>query len=63
MLCENTSGHGIEIKVNPKFVRANEVRVLTGDNNRLKGVICDWQPRNLEETLRWMLDDGRVGLQ
>jgi nucleoside-diphosphate-sugar epimerase len=62
-LCEKTSGHGIEIKVNPKFVRANEVRVLTGDNSRLKGVICDWQPRNLEETLRWMLDDGKVGLQ
>ena len=54
-LCEKVTGHSIKIKVNPKFVRANEVRVLTGDNSRLKEVIGDWQPYILEETLQWML--------
>lgn len=57
-LCEKITGHGIEIQVNPKIVRANEVRVLTGDNSRLKRLIGDWQSHNMEETLRWMLQDS-----
>jgi nucleoside-diphosphate-sugar epimerase len=57
-LCEKITGHNIELKVNPKFVRANEVRILTGDNTRLKQVIGDFQPYNLEDTLRWMLEEG-----
>lgn len=59
-LCETITGHNIEIKVNPKFVRTNEVRVLMGDNSRLKKVIGDWQTCNLEETLRWMLQDSTM---
>ena len=56
-LCKKITGHNIEIEVNPKFVRANEVRVLAGDNRRLSGLIGDWQARSLEETLLWMLQD------
>ena len=59
-LCEKITGHSIEVKVNPKFVRANEVRVLTGDNSRLKNSIGDWQTHDLEETLSWMLCDSKV---
>ena len=55
-LCEKITGHKIEIKVNPEFVRANEVRKLTGDNDRLKNCIEDWQTWNLEDTLGWMLE-------
>lgn len=54
-LCEKIMGHKIDVEVNPEFVRANEVRVLAGDNSRLKEVIGDWQTYSLEETLRWML--------
>lgn len=61
-LCEKITRHSIKIKVNPKFVRASEVRVLTGDNSRLKRIIGDWQTHDLEETLTWMLNDGRVAL-
>jgi len=57
-LCEKITGHSIEIKVNPQFVRANEVRVLTGDNSRLNSLIGDWQSHDLEETLQWMLQDS-----
>lgn len=57
-LCEKITDHSIDIKVNPEFVRANEVRVLTGDNTRLKNVIGDCQSYNLEETLRWMLQEN-----
>lgn len=49
-LCEKITGHNIEIQVNPKFVRANEVRILTGDNSRLKNVIGDCQSYSLEDT-------------
>ena len=56
-LCEKITGHSLEIRVNPKFVRANEVRVLTGDNCRLNGVIGDGKSHNLEETLQWMLHE------
>lgn len=61
-LCEKITGHGMEIKVNPEFVRANEVRVLTGDNNRLKGLIGDWQRYDFEDTLAWMLKDDKASL-
>jgi nucleoside-diphosphate-sugar epimerase len=54
-LCEKITGHKIEIRVNPEFVRDNEVRELKGDNGRLKSVIGEWTSRSLEETLRWML--------
>jgi len=57
-LCEKITGHSIEIQVNSKFVRANEVRILTGDNSRLKNVIGDCHSYNLEDTLRWMLQEN-----
>ena len=55
-MCEKITGHSIEIKVNPLFVRANEVRELTGDNSRLKGQIGNWEIPHLEDTLAWMLE-------
>ena len=54
-LCGKITGHDIEIEVNPEFVRENEVRVLTGDNNLLKKTIGNWKKYALEDTLRWML--------
>lgn len=55
-MCEKITGHSIEIKVNPQFVRTNEVRELTGDNSRLKKHISDWEIQHLETTLAWMLE-------
>ena len=55
-MCEKITGHSIEIKVNPLFVRANEVRELTGDNSHLRGHIGDWEIPHLEDTLAWMLE-------
>lgn len=59
-LCEKITGQQIEVQVNPDFVRANEVRVLAGDNSRLRQLIDGWQPLELEATLRWMLKDERM---
>ena len=59
-LCEKITGHNIEIQVNPEFVRANEVRVLAGDNSRLMAAIGDRQTYDFEETLRWMLQESTI---
>ncbi|MCF6281534.1 MAG: GDP-mannose 4,6-dehydratase [Candidatus Polarisedimenticolaceae bacterium] len=59
-LCEKITGHRIDIQVNPKFVRSNEVRVLTGDNSRLKSLLGELKFYSLEETLRWMLQEHSI---
>ena len=55
-LATELTGHSIEARINPQFVRANEVLKLGGDTTRLKQFVPDWQPRRLRETLAWMLD-------
>lgn len=57
-LCEKLTGHKIEIKVNPEFVRENEVRELKGDNTRLLKQVDNIKSYTFEETLSWMLDAG-----
>lgn len=54
--CEALTGHALEVRVNPAFVRANEVKVLLGDNSRLRGLIGTWSSPPFEETLSWMLE-------
>jgi len=48
------AGYRIEVRVNPAFVRANEVLSLAGSNARLAGVIGAIEPTPLADTLRWM---------
>lgn len=54
-LCQKITGHNIDIQVNPRFVRNNEVRVLKGDNKLLERTIGSVDQYNLEQTLTWML--------
>jgi len=48
------SGHRPEVRVNPAFVRANDVPVLGADTGRLRAALTGWQARELEDTLEWM---------
>jgi len=48
--------HEMTIEVNPAFVRANEVRLLTGSRAKLESVIGPVDMPPIEETLRWMLE-------
>lgn len=57
-MAEAISGHAIKAVTNPAFVRANEVKTLCGDATQLSQLVGDWEPRPLEETLRWMLLNG-----
>lgn len=54
-LCKEITEQPMDIQVNPEYVRANEVRVLKGDNSRLHGLIGSWKSYSLRESLEWML--------
>jgi nucleoside-diphosphate-sugar epimerase len=55
-MAQRISGHSLQVRVNPTFVRVNEVKTLCGSPERLRGLIGDWRGPALEETLRWMLE-------
>lgn len=50
------SGHPIEVRVNPAFVRTNEVKVLLGNREKLDKAVGHVDGVSLADTLRWMLD-------
>tara|TARA_R110001583_G_scaffold169859_1_gene323091 strand:+ start:18314 stop:19204 length:891 start_codon:yes stop_codon:yes gene_type:complete len=54
-IAENISAHKMEVRVNPAFVRANEVKSLCGDVTLLHSLIGERELLSLEQTLRCML--------
>ncbi len=50
------SGHKLAVKVNPKFVRSNDVRRLVGDPSRMMELAGLRHMRPISETLRWMYE-------
>ncbi len=48
------AGYEIEVRVNPAFVRANDVLTLVGSNDKLTSVIGHIESTPLTDTLRWM---------
>lgn len=59
-LAEQISGHSLDVRVNPAFVRANELPRLVGDNRKLLACTGLGMPIPLEDTLRWMLQGDPV---
>jgi nucleoside-diphosphate-sugar epimerase len=55
---EGISGHSMAVKVNPQFVRANEILRLSGDPRKLESCIKPIAWRSLEDTLGWMLQSS-----
>jgi GDP-6-deoxy-D-talose 4-dehydrogenase len=53
---QSLSGHTIEVRTNPAFVRANEIAHLHGSNVRLRSLVGPLPPFDLRETLRWMYE-------
>ncbi|UZK65061.1 GDP-mannose 4,6-dehydratase [Sphingomonas sp. M1-B02] len=51
------TGHAIQVRVNPAFVRTNDVAVLGGDPARLRAALPEWRHHSLAETLTWMCDE------
>jgi nucleoside-diphosphate-sugar epimerase len=54
-MAADISGHRPDIRVNPAFVRANEVVKLVGSRQRLDTAIGHFPRHTLRETLAWML--------
>ena len=53
--CVNLTEHQMEVRVNPAFVRANEVKTLCADTSRLESLLGKRALVPLEQTLQWML--------
>ena len=54
-IASEISGHVMDVKVNPDFVRANEVKRLQGSRKKLETIIGHVEDIALKDTLRWML--------
>ncbi|HWP19202.1 MAG TPA: NAD-dependent epimerase/dehydratase family protein [Burkholderiaceae bacterium] len=55
-LARRLSGHDLEVRVNPAFVRENEVRTLIGSKARLEAAVGPVPVIPLANTLQWMLE-------
>lgn len=53
-MMQEIAGYTIDVRVNPAFVRGNEVARLTGDNSRLRSLIGPLDIIPLRATLEWM---------
>jgi nucleoside-diphosphate-sugar epimerase len=51
------SGHAPEVRVNPAYVRSNEVQRLVGARSKLDAAIGVMPDVPLRDTLKWMLDN------
>ena len=54
-LARSITGHNIDVRVNPAFVRTNEVKRLLGDPNQLHRIVGVQDRIPFENTLKWML--------
>ncbi len=53
-LMDQIAGYKMQVKVNPAFVRANEIKDLSGDVLQLNDLIQPDFKYGIEDTLRWM---------
>jgi len=54
-MLEEIAGYRIEVVQDPRFMRANEVQTLRGDDARLVSVLGEFSRYELRHTLDWML--------
>lgn len=55
-MMEEIAGYKIEIKINPKFVRKDEIKRLTGSSKKLFSLIGDVEQRDFRLTLKDMFE-------
>lgn len=56
-MAQQIAGHALAVRVNPAFVRANEVKKLMGSRAKLDAAVGVVPEIALEDTLRWMLGE------
>jgi nucleoside-diphosphate-sugar epimerase len=52
---QQITGKTMEVRVNPSFVRQNEIEILAGNPEKLEGCIGSINWNTLDDTLNWML--------
>jgi len=55
------SGHDLEVRVNPAFVRASEVHRLVGSRGRMEAALGSLPSQDFRATLAWMLEERTTG--
>lgn len=50
------SGHQMDVRINPAYIRSADVKNLFGCNTKLTRLIGELKPIELQETLRWMIE-------
>jgi nucleoside-diphosphate-sugar epimerase len=55
-MMQEIAGYTIEVKINPKFVRKDEIKTLTGSNKKLFELIGKVEQRDFELTLKDMFE-------
>lgn len=55
-ICEEITGHSINIEVDKSLVRRNDPEVIVGSNHKLLNLNLGVNPIDIETTLRWMLE-------
>ena len=55
VMMQEICGHKIEVRVNPAFVRAAEVKTLVGSPDKLQALLGELPRVPFAETLRWMV--------
>lgn len=53
---EGITKHTMAIKVNPVFIRSNEIAILSGSPKKIEALLGPLKQPSLEETLSWMLN-------
>lgn len=53
------AGYVIDVTIDPRFVRHNEVKSLSGSRDKLRRVVGELPVTPLDETLRWMMEAMR----
>ncbi|TPQ33556.1 epimerase, partial [Burkholderia ubonensis] len=53
------AGYVIDVTIDPRFVRHNEVKRLSGSRDKLRRAVGELPVTPLDDTLRWMMDAMR----
>jgi nucleoside-diphosphate-sugar epimerase len=51
------TGHSIDVRVNPAFVRLNDPKLVRGSTDRLDQLVGGRELHDLDSTLGWMIDE------
>ena len=54
-MASEMTGHDIDVRVNPDFVRENEIKTLRGSRTKLDNAVGQQKRYRIRETLEWML--------